>query len=250
MSEPAMNLSPAALSVAVAFVTTLLASCSSYQGAVYTSHQAFGLGVHTAAEGPAPVKLNFGYDHAVGALVPRRGYDTVADEATSLISKDNIQTVINPDKSMLSRDKVLQVDSALITGTAAIIATLPAGSTAAVSEDGVEHSFVVRGTPGQRISTALQLGTARLSTAQLQMLATTQAVTELDPARKDGVYRDAAKNLPEAFQQFFNNDLKKNDNDAVVAFDEATARFVEAGPDDDSRLNEVQQALEQARKGH
>jgi hypothetical protein len=100
------------------------ALCSGcYHGAIYSSYQEGGLGIRTTAESDAPIKVHFGYDRSVVAFVPRRGDDAKSEEATALISRDDVSTNLNPMNT--GTTNLIAVNSAFITGTAAIVASAP-----------------------------------------------------------------------------------------------------------------------------
>lgn len=134
-------------------VGVLLLTCGCYRGAIYSSYQEAGLGIRTTAESGAPVKVHFGYDRSVGAFVPRRGGDNANEEATSIISKDDVGANVKPG----STENLLTVDSALITGTAAIVASAPEQSevTIAPAAGAPRQIFITSGDAGERIATAL-----------------------------------------------------------------------------------------------
>jgi len=132
--------------------TGLTCGCS-YKGAIYSSYQEGGLGIRTTAESDAPVKVHFGYDQSVAAFVPRRGDDPANEEATAIISKDEVGANVNPTTT--GTKDLLTVDSALITGTAAIVASAPANAQVTVTSPSTQRTYVTNGRAGDRIATAL-----------------------------------------------------------------------------------------------
>lgn len=146
------------------FPLALAGGGCAYRGAIYASYQEAGLAVRTTADGNAPVKVNVGYDRAVAAFVPRRGGDAAVEEATALISKDEVRIIADP--TGVGTDTLLAVDSAFITGTAAIVASAPAGALVRVHDAGTPAAIAAAasasaadwrpsGSAGERIATAL-----------------------------------------------------------------------------------------------
>jgi len=128
--------------------------CKPYRGAIYSSYQETGLGIRTTAQSEAPVKVHVGYNRSVAAFVPRRGSDAQTEEATALIAKDEVRIAANPTTTGTAN--LLAVDSAFITGTAAIVASAPSGAKVKVESGGVaQQSFTTTGSAGDRIATAL-----------------------------------------------------------------------------------------------
>src|SRR5512147_2296059 len=120
-----------AATLAVALQAGALTGCA-YKGAIYSSYQEGGLGVRTTAESEAPVKVHFGYDRSVAAFIPRRGGNPASEEVTSIISKDEVRAMVNPTR--LGTDELIAVDSAFITGTAAIVASAPSNAVVTIAE--------------------------------------------------------------------------------------------------------------------
>lgn len=127
--------------------------CKPYRGAIYSSYQETGLGIRTTAQSEAPVKVHVGYNRSVAAFVPRRGGDAQTEEATALIAKDEVRIAANPTTTGTAT--LLAVDSAFITGTAAIVASAPSGATVVVNDPRARQTFTASGNAGDRIATAL-----------------------------------------------------------------------------------------------
>jgi hypothetical protein len=160
-----------------------------YRGAIYASYQEAGLGIKATAESDAPVKVHFGYNRGVGAWVPRRGGSAAAEEATALISRDDVRAGVNPTK----RDQpLLQVDGAVITGTAAIVAAAPANATVTIRDSAGAATYETHGTAGHRITTALA-GPLTLSSDELALKRLIQRTSER--ADGDQVFQSAASAL-------------------------------------------------------
>ncbi|MBY0277350.1 hypothetical protein K2Z84_18620 [Candidatus Binatia bacterium] len=99
------------------------------------------------------MKVHVGYNRSVGAFVPRRGGDPQTEEATAMIAKDEVRIAANPTTTGTAN--LLAVDSAFITGTAAIVASAPSGATVKVEDPRAPQSFTASGNAGARIATAL-----------------------------------------------------------------------------------------------
>ena len=143
-------------SLAYSATASLLLACGcAYHGAVYSEYSQFALDIRTTAESSAPVKVDLGYDRGVAAFVPKlKGKE---GEACSIISWQNIGSTIVP--SQLGTNKVLTVDAAVISGTAANVAAAPASAKVIIvpgpEAAGDKLELTTSGGPGARIAVAL-----------------------------------------------------------------------------------------------
>jgi hypothetical protein len=236
------------LSSGFAVLILLGAGGCTYRGAIYASYQEAGLGIKATAESTAPIKVHFGYDRGVGAWVPRRG--GTDEEATSLISRDDVRAGVNPTNISQS---LLETDGVVISGTAAIVASSPANAIVKVVEgdavtQGVatEHTMATGtalevktvGSAGNRVAAALsQAEVSDDQAEQARLLAEIRG-------RDDGtqIFRQAASALPSAFQTEFRRHLDAG-RSVSAAFRRAVASFTSGAPD---RIPEVITALRTA----
>jgi hypothetical protein len=206
-----------------ALLLLLLCGGCTYRGAIYASYQEAGLGIKATAESTAPIKVHFGYDRGVGAWVPRRGGSD--EEATSLISRDDVRAGVNPTNTSQA---LLETDGVVISGTAAIVASAPAGAVVRVTEAdavaGEAAGDVLRvkteGTAGNRLAAALSQ--AELSDEQADLRELILQVEDM--AHGDRIFRDAAARLPPAFRKRFRTILDE-DEEVSVAFKRATDHY-------------------------
>jgi hypothetical protein len=251
-----------------------------FKGAIYSSYQEGGLGVRTTAEGDAPIKVHFGYDRSVAAFVPRRGGNADTEEATALISKDQVGANLNPLR--MGTDNVLTVDSAFITGTTAIVASAPhdsivivkapptvgtnagGGSTAAAETGGAlgetpgtgaekaggreraapgSLEFRTRGSAGERIGLAFTQQPGRLSTCAVSILALQKKIGT--GSKADEIYDKAAGKLPDDFKKLYQARSKKG----RTAFLLTKQDYLEGQPEDGARCQAINQALNAVLEG-
>jgi hypothetical protein len=237
---------------------TLLASpgCT-YKGAIYSSYQEAGLGIRTTAESTAPIKVHFGYDHSVGAFVPRRGGDAANEEATSIISKEQVGAGVNPLQT--ATEDLLMVDSAFITGTAAIVASAPSGATVkvrpaatacpacpGVATEAGSNTFVATGSPGERIATALTQRPGTLTDAQIRLAEVGTLIDGTPPERQDAIYAAAAAKLPTNFQQAYEKRRTEQQLSSRVAFRATMLEYLAGESDDSPKRAEFHGALSAA----
>lgn len=250
-------------------LVTCLAATSiacSYRGAIYSSYQELGLGIKATAESNSPVKVHLGYNRGTGAWIPRRGGGEQAEEAVAVISRDDVLSTVNPTR--LGEDSILQADSALISGTAAIVASAPSGAIVVVKpspdsgkpapeavdaaagavkrvrdcDDPAQHcvSFQALGSPGERIATALA-GAPRLSPSQLKVKVLLDLLSKRSNQKK--VFGQASALMPADFQALY---AARADLDPAVAFRSAALDYLHDAPDRDARTAALQSALERA----
>ncbi len=123
-----------------------------YRGAVYSQYTQMGLQVKTSGETASPVDVNFGYDRGAMAIVPKRETGTWEGEAGSIIARNNMDVQLLPRTG----EEVFKVDEAFISGSAAIVASLPESDRVIVTvapRESIETK--IKGSPGSRIGTAL-----------------------------------------------------------------------------------------------
>ena len=210
-----------------------------YRGALYASYQEAGLGIKASAESNSPIKVHFGYDRGVGAWVPRRGGSD--EEATSLISRDDVKAGVNPTKM---NEPLLQTDGVVISGTAAIVASAPTNATVRVTEsDASVLELQTRGTPGQRIATALT--SVALSAQQLDQVDLINRVAGEKNA--DAVFSAAAKKMSNRFQTLFRQNIASHDP-VPRAFRRATFLYQNEVDDSRTRVAETVAALQAAQR--
>ncbi len=248
----------------------LVSGCA-YDGVIYSSYQEGGLGIRTTADSTAPIKVHFGYDHAVAAFVPRRGGDSASEEATSIISKDEVTATfalpvtIDPNVATTAAAKeeaegpktMIAVDSAFITGTAAIVASAPAGAEVKILPAAAPRgeagkgaaptlTVVTDGTAGDRIGMALTLQ-GQLSTVQVALANVSAEIRAKAPAVQDKIYDRAAGHLPQEFQQSYQG-LVSGHAPKQAAFTNASRKFLKGQPSDSDRHKQLLRALTQALK--
>jgi hypothetical protein len=228
-----------------------------YRGAVYASYEEAGLGIKTSAESDSPIKVHFGYDRGVGAWVPRRGGDAQHEEATALISRDDVRAGVNPLHT--GTESLLQVDGAIISGTAAIVAAAPADAEVIVKEPrrvrtdaGVvteeqEPTLKLRttGSAGARIASAVA-AVPRLSSQQLTLRRLIATVAERSDSAT--VFRAAATKVSPSFKQTFDRGVAAA-LPPDVAFGNATLDYREEVKDETKRLGQLIAALRAANQG-
>jgi hypothetical protein len=213
-----------------------------YRGAIYASYQEAGLGIKATAESNAPIKVHFGYNRGVGAWVPRRGGNADTEEATSLISRDDVRASLNP--TGMGTDSLLQADGAVITGTAAIVASAPAGATVTIRDGANVQDYRTEGEAGQRILTALAQA-PRLSSDELALRNLMAEVAKRRDRRS--VFEAAARKMPAAFQARY--DALVRDLGSEQAFQATTSAYQREVPDAAPRVSELLQALRAASEG-
>ncbi len=234
------------LAVCLATVCVGSSGCS-YSGAIYGSQQKFGLGIHLTTSDTTPVEMNVGYDQAVIAYVPRRGPEGATDEATAIISKNDLRTISNP--TQLKSNPILQVDAALISGTAAIVASTTPGKTVEVSVGDRSQTLPIVGNAGERISTALTGDPAALSEVQQKFAALHHRLAALAPDRSTSVYDHAASSMPEEFRSLYQQ--RRGAHPAVSASDifrSVTDDYL-GYPPNTSRRDALERALQAAAGG-
>jgi hypothetical protein len=232
-----MRLRLAVTMLAIACGVTGLTGC--YRGAVYASYQELGLGIKASAESNSPIKVHFGYDRGAGAWVPRRGGGQQGEEAVALVSRDDVRSTVNPTR--LGKDSILQVDSALIAGTAAIVASSPPDSIVTVAPPAAPPvSYAISGNAGDRIAMALADG-PRLTPDQLDV----QTMLRLLSKRRNQkqVVARATTLLPADFQGRF---ATRAGQAPLSAFKVTAFEYVEEAPDHDAAVREIQGALKTA----
>jgi hypothetical protein len=231
----------ATAAIRAAIVAALLSGAGGcYRGAIYASYEEVGLGIKATAESNSPVKVHFGYNRGVGAWVPRRG--GADEEATSLISRDDVRANVNPTKL---GQPLLQVDGAVIAGTAAIVAAAPANAVVEVKDaDAVEAaatqvSVATRGGPGARIGMALaQTDLTEDEVAVLDLI----KLIRLRPDR-DTVFDAAATSMPTPFRNLYGK-RRAASASPTNAFRGATSDYLsEEGTDVTARNRELRAAL-------
>jgi hypothetical protein len=227
-----------------------------YKGAIYSSYQEVGLGIRATAESEAPVKVHFGYDRSVGAFVPRRGGDLKNEESTSLISREEVSADANPANA---GKNILSVNSAFISGTAAIVASAPSGATVTLApamakecapcpeakEKGTplgSQSFVTRGAPGRRIGMALTQQPGRLSDLQIDIQGVVKLIDAKPAEERSATYARAANAMPGEFKQLYQAGIDKKLSPAD-AFKSATDKYLQNQPEENARLEELHDAL-------
>lgn len=240
-------------SLLLAFAALSASTGCGYKGAIYSSYQEAGLGIRTTAESDAPVKVHFGYDHSVAALVPRRGGDLTNEEATSLISKEAVGAGVNPVRA--GTEPLLCMDSAFISGTAAIVASAPSGATVkvlpataacpacpgAVAERG-SITVTTEGNAGARIAAALTQRPGALTDAQVRLATMRELIDAMPPAKQGAVYKSAAAKMSPTFQSAYQQRLTQGLS-TPLAFKLTTQDYLKNEPDDGPRREEVNQAL-------
>jgi hypothetical protein len=233
-----MNARMNAVGIVLAALSLACTGCA-YRGAIYASYQEAGLGMKATAESNSPVKVHFGYDRGVGAWVPRRGGGD--EEATSLISRDDVRAGVNPTKT---DEPLLQTDGVVIAGTAAIVASAPTAALVRVVEADRVMEVRTQGTAGDRIATALTQVALTTDQGDLKELIDDTAKR----ADKDAVFRAAAANASDKFQRLFRERLAAGD-DALRAFERATFKYMNESSDARAtRVAETLTALRSARK--
>ena len=221
-----------------------------YRGAIYSSYQEGGIGIRTTAESSAPIKVHFGYDRSVAAFVPRRGGDAQSEEATSLISKDQVGANLNPTK--ITTADALMIDSAFITGTAAIVASAPDDATVTVNAaPGVPGaSYVAIGSAGDRIGMALTQQPGRLTANQTTILRLNkQIAARTSHVVQNKIYTTAGLLMPPDFQGPYNARIASPE-EPRTAFPVVQQDYLEDQPDDSVRYQQVQRALSAALEGN
>jgi hypothetical protein len=191
------------------------------------------------AESNSPVKVHFGYDRGVGAWVPRRG--GADEEATSLISRDDVRAGVNPTRR---GEPLLQTDGVVISGTAAIVASSPTNAIVTVVEAGSELEVRTQGTAGKRIATALKrVGLTSEQVDQMELIKDTAARNDADL-----VFQSAAARMSDRFQTLFDQRVAAGDS-AALAFKKATFKYTNENRDSrDARVAETVAGLRSARK--
>lgn len=239
----------------LAVLVAALSGCA-YKGAIYSSYQEFGLGIRTTAESDAPVKVHVGYDHSVAAFVPRRGGDARSEEATSLISKEAVGSQINPTKS--GTGDLLTVDSAFISGTAAIVASAPSNAIVRVLDGGAAcptdarsasgiKEFKTQGSPGDRVGVALtQDGT--LSIPQVRLSELMDVLRSKPIAEQATICGTAITGLPPATQAAYAGHPAHQSHPADV-FASVTIDYINAAVNRAVAEQQVLDALRRALQG-
>jgi hypothetical protein len=238
--------------IASVFAVTLT-GCA-YRGAVYASYQELGLGIKAAsAEANSPIKVHFGYDRGAGAWVPRRGGGQEGEEAVSLISRDDVRSTVNPTR--LGQDSILEVDSALIAGTAAIVASSPpdatvtvmsppppptAGAVAGAASGWTSATFRTTGSAGERIAVALS-DSPKLSATELDVSVLLDMLDKRE--NRDAVFDAASARMPADFQQRYASGAGSGSN---VAFRRAAFLYLQDSSDNDAAMRTLQDALQTA----
>jgi len=164
-------------------VVSLLTSCA-YRGAIYSEYSQCALDIRASAQDAnGPVKVNFGYDRAVLAYIPKRNSSTNSSrgEAVSVVSWNNTSTTWVPPSlpsaalsnalAMITNSvvgpiysnklvkaseikDVIRVDAGFISGTAANIATVPSGYNVVVRSDSSSTNVFQVTTSGDRLALA------------------------------------------------------------------------------------------------
>jgi hypothetical protein len=230
-----MRLGSALGSIVLGLATLAATGC--YRGAIYASYQEAGLGIKATAESNSPIKVHFGYDRGAGAWVPRRG--GADEEATSLISRDDVRANANPMR--LADGPLLQASGVAITGTAAIVASSPSDAQVTVVEADSVLEVQTKGTAGERIATAL----SPVAFSNDQYVQRTLIIETIKRKDGDAVFRAAAAKMSDRFQTLFQNRLDSQDT-VSVAFQRATFTYTNEVDDSRARVAEMVAALRAA----
>lgn len=158
------------ITLAIAGVAlVLLPGGCSYRGAVYSEYSQLALDIRASQVSGAPVKVNFGYDRAVMAYIPKRSAESnsIQGEAVSVISWNNVGSDINP---MHPTNTLLRVDAGFITGVAANVASAPSNATVIIVDPRLSTNQVLttEGSPGARIAAAFAPATLQVRPDVLQ----------------------------------------------------------------------------------
>lgn len=197
----------------------LLPSCQ-YRGAVYVSHTHVGVGVKSSPEAASPIDMNIGYNHEVIAFVPKREGETMPGESAALISMSDTQIMSRPGSST-----VLKVRDGLITGSAAIAASVPDGSVISATVGGASGaSTEVTGNVGDRI------GAAFVATPLYPFVMQEELQQAFEAAEKakdpEAVFAQAATNVDEVFKKAYDMAKSRPSASASFAFGEAKDEYL------------------------
>lgn len=143
-----------------------------YHGALYAEYGQVGLGVRAAPEQGSPADVHFGWDRGVFAWVPKRDPANEAGEGGSIISRNLIGANLGglvPAAGNRDPEPLLEVDAAFISGTAAVVASVPDNTKVVVRDADGPFDLVTDGSAGARIAAAFE-PTLRFPTVEISEL--------------------------------------------------------------------------------
>lgn len=234
---------------------SLLAGCA-YRGAVYAEYTHYGLGVRSSVEAAAPIDVELGYGRGVFSLVPKRTGTSAPGEAVSMIGLNQIASVADP--GAITRVPLLKVNTAFISGSAALAAVTPENTELVIAEPTMRQSakrvngtfmpvdgtsMTVKGTPAARLAAAFR-PTARFVIPEQQQA---QHLIDQIDARPDpqAAYRVAGQAVSAEFTQLFQARLQQNISPRT-AFIVAKNQYVTALQDSSPRWQQIIAALQLA----
>ena len=209
--------------------TVILNGCSSiYDGAIYSSYEEINIGIRSAPETATPFKLNFGREQAVVSFVPHKDDEKLGDAVSILASNDTrsirVLDFINnlpapadegtsptPAVTPLPPITLVRSQSRLVTGNAAVVLTVPEGSTVVIERPGQKKLEVeAEGQVSDRIASAFKPSTQFGSPDFKKLDDLTGHIDRCSDENK--IYLNAAKGVDQCFTKLFKKFVKISDD--------------------------------------